>query len=133
MSDSGDTTALEGLSASAPRAVDVRPGSMYEDRGMMRNESLGKARRCPSCRGVMSKSSRLILSPLAGLAVALAGFAFMAGYGVVTNFYQPPWYAKFCLPALYYIGSLLVGAGLLFFFIRERVWRCARCREIVKR
>jgi hypothetical protein len=57
----------------------------------------------------------------------------MTGYGVAIDFFQPPWYAKFCLPAFYYIGSLLIGAGIVFFFLRERVWRCPRCRETAKR
>ncbi len=81
----------------------------------------------------MVRSTRMVLSPMAGIALILLGAAFMAIYGVAANFYQTPWYLKFGLPALYYVGSLFVGIGILFFFIREKVWKCYKCREIRKR
>ncbi len=75
----------------------------------------------------------MILSPFAGLLLLVFGAALMSGYGMATNFYQTPWFLKFVLPAIYYIGSIFVGVGLLFFFIREKVWKCKGCREIRKR
>jgi uncharacterized membrane protein SirB2 len=75
----------------------------------------------------------MILSPLAGLLLLFTGSALMVLYGLSTNFYQTPWYARFLLPASYYIGSLFLGVGLLFFFIREKIWYCENCKELDKR
>ena len=75
----------------------------------------------------------MILSPSAGLMLLALGATLMTGYGMATNFYQTPWFLKFALPAVYYIGSIFVGVGLLFFFIREKVWKCNDCKEIRKR
>lgn len=94
---------------------------------------MGKVKLCDGCGGVMAKSSRMILSPLAGFVVILLGAVLMTLYGLATNFYQPPWFVKFILPAGYYVGSIFLGVGILFFFIREKVWTCHRCKEIRKR
>jgi hypothetical protein len=93
----------------------------------------GRVKLCTSCGGVMGKSSRMILSPLSALLLIVVGTALMAFYGLSTNFYQTPWFIKFSLPAVYYIGSILVAVGILFFFIREKVWKCDKCRDIRKR
>jgi hypothetical protein len=93
----------------------------------------GRVKLCPDCNGVMTKSSRMILSPFSGLLLLIMGMLLMALYGLATNFFQVPWFAKYALPAIYYIGSILLGVGILFFFVRERVWKCDRCREIRKR
>jgi hypothetical protein len=93
----------------------------------------GRVKMCASCGGIMKKSSRMILTPLSGIALALTGTALMFLYGLATNFYHVSWYVRFVLPAAYYIGSLFVGIGILFFFIRERVWACPNCRESTKR
>jgi hypothetical protein len=61
------------------------------------------------------------------------GAALMTFYGLATNFYQIPWFMKFALPAGYYIGSIFIGVGILFFFIREKVWDCPRCKDMRKR
>ncbi|MCA1961996.1 MAG: alkaline shock response membrane anchor protein AmaP [Desulfomonile sp.] len=81
----------------------------------------------------MAKSSRMVLSVGAGFLLILVGVGLMAAYGLATNFFQTPWFIKFALPAMYYVGSLFVGVGILFFFIREKVWRCEHCREVRKR
>jgi TRAP-type C4-dicarboxylate transport system permease small subunit len=81
----------------------------------------------------MRKSSRRILSAPAGIILIILGSFLMGGYGFFTNFYQAPWFVRFALPAMYYIGSILIGVGLLFFFIRENVWRCVDCKEMTKR
>lgn len=81
----------------------------------------------------MRKSSRRVLSAPAGVVLILIGLLLMAGYGFFTNFYQAPWFLRFALPALYYIGSILMGIGVIFFFIRENIWRCADCKEMTKR
>ena len=94
---------------------------------------MGKVKLCEGCGGVMARSSRMILSPVAGIAVILLGAALMTSYGLATNFYQTPWFVKFVLPAGYYVGSIFIGVGVLFFFIREKVWSCHRCKEIRKR
>lgn len=110
--------------------------SSHRDRDLSRFEdrlSAGKAKLCASCGGVMAKSSRMILSVSAGLLLIVLGALLMALYGVASNFYQTPWYLKFALPAAYYIGSLFVGIGILFFFIRERVWICKKCKESTRR
>lgn len=56
---------------------------------------MGKVKLCDGCGGVMAKSSRMILSPLAGFVVILLGAVLMTLYGLATNFYQPPWFVKF--------------------------------------
>jgi TRAP-type C4-dicarboxylate transport system permease small subunit len=88
---------------------------------------------CGVCGGVMRKSSRRILSVPAGIILIILGSFLMGGYGFFTNFYQAPWFVRFALPAMYYIGSILIGVGLLFFFIRENVWRCVDCKEMTQR
>jgi len=93
----------------------------------------GKVKLCSGCGGGMIKASRMILSPLSGTWLVALGVILMALYGLATNFYQPPWFVKFALPAGYYLGSIFIGVGVLFFFIREKVWSCPRCKEIAKR
>jgi hypothetical protein len=93
----------------------------------------GKVKMCESCGGVMSKTTRMILSPFCGLLLIALGVGLMVIYGLATNFYQPPWFIKFALPAGYYVGSIFIGVGILFFFIREKVWICDKCKEIRKR
>lgn len=88
---------------------------------------------CGVCGGVMRKSSRRVLSALAGIILILVGVLFMAAYGFFTNFYQAPWLVRFALPALYYIGSIFISVGAIFFFVRENIWRCVDCEEICKR
>ena len=92
-----------------------------------------KVKLCGVCGGVMRKSSRRILSAPAGVVIILLGLFLMAGYGFFTNFYQAPWFMRFALPALYYIGSIFIAVGIVFFFIRENVWRCVDCKEMLKR
>jgi hypothetical protein len=124
------------FSRSAVGPNDAQRGTTHNDPGVLRPElvgSAGKGRYCASCRGRMKKSSRMVLSPLSGALLVALGCVFTAAYGAAVNFLQPPWYVKFCLPAIYYIGSLFIGAGGVFFFIRERVWRCPRCGDISKR
>jgi len=109
-------------------------GSPGRDAQMYRTRvNVGKVKLCGSCGSVMVRSTRMVLSPIAGVALILLGAGFMAAYGLATNFLHTPWYLKFGLPALYYVGSLFVGVGILFFFIREKVWKCYKCREIRKR
>jgi hypothetical protein len=93
----------------------------------------GKVKNCSSCGGVMTRSSRMILSGIAGLTLMVLGAVFLTVYGLATSFYQAPWFLKFLLPASYYLGSIFIGVGILFFFIREKVWYCSRCKEIAKR
>jgi hypothetical protein len=93
----------------------------------------GRVKFCSACGGIMRKSSRRILSAPAGILLVILGALLMVLYGLATNFYQVPWFAAFALPAGYYLGSLFVGIGVLFFFIRERVWICPSCREMSKR
>jgi hypothetical protein len=93
----------------------------------------GKVKLCGSCGGVMSKSSRMILSSLAAILLVGLGVGLMVGYGLATNFFQTPWYVRYALPASYYVGSLFVGVGILFFFIREKIWYCPKCKGIDKR
>jgi hypothetical protein len=109
----------------AKRTTDppARPRSGYGERGKL----------CTDCGSPMKRTSRMILSPSAGLMLLALGAVLMTGYGTATNFYQTPWFLKFALPAVYYIGSIFIGVGLLFFFIREKVWKCNNCREIRKR
>jgi hypothetical protein len=124
---------------------DVKDGPAHEDRyysGKARDNDFsrfqsrlrqGKVKLCASCGEVMSKSSRRILSAPWGIALIVLGGVLMTAYGMATNFYQPPWYIKFALPAAYYVGSIFVGVGILFFFIREKVWNCHKCKVIEKR
>lgn len=111
-----------------PAASQDKEFSRFQDR--LRQ---GKIKLCGGCGGVMTKSSRMILSAPAGLALIIIGTLHMVLYGLATNFYQPPWFIKFVLPAGYYVGSIFIGVGVLFFFIRERIWLCKRCREMAKR
>ena len=99
------------------------------DEGLRR----GRPRFCPHCGSVMAKSSRMVLSAAAAFLLILVGAGLMGAYGLATNFLQTPWFIKFSLPAMYYVGSLFIGVGVLFFFIREKVWRCEHCREVRKR
>jgi hypothetical protein len=94
---------------------------------------MGKVKLCDACGGVIVTSSRMILSALAGLALIALGGILMALYGFATNFYEPPWFVRFLLPAGYYLGSIMVGVGIIFFFIREKIWYCSKCGEIRKR
>lgn len=124
------------FSVTADRLDDPSSGGPSPSRDVHRFQTrvnVGKVKLCGSCGSVMVRSTRMVLSPMAGIALILLGAAFMAIYGVAANFYQTPWYLKFGLPALYYVGSLFVGIGILFFFIREKVWKCYKCREIRKR
>lgn len=93
----------------------------------------GRVKLCFECGGVMTRSTRMVLSPVAGLILILLGAALMAAYGLALNFFQTPWFVEFALPAAYYVGSLFVGVGILFFFVRERIWKCGKCRLIHKR
>lgn len=93
----------------------------------------GRVKFCSSCGGIMRKSSRRVLSAPAGVALVILGAILMVLYGLATNFYQVPWFTTFALPAAYYLGSIFMGVGILFFFIRERVWICPTCREMSKR
>lgn len=93
----------------------------------------GRSKVCGLCGGLMRKSSRRVLSAIAGCMLIVLGAALMALYGLAINFFQVPWYATFALPAGYYIGSLFVGVGVLFFFIRERIWYCPNCQHVDKR
>jgi hypothetical protein len=93
----------------------------------------GKVKLCASCGGVMTRSSRMMLSPGSGLLVVVMGALLMTSYGLATNFFQPPWFIRFALPAAYYVGSIFVSVGILFFFVRERVWYCGKCKEMDKR
>ncbi len=94
---------------------------------------MGKVKLCNSCGGVMAKSSRMILSAPAGLGLIAVGALLMALHGFAINFYQPPWFLRYLLPAAYYVGSIMLGVGVIFFFIREKIWYCHRCGEIHKR
>lgn len=93
----------------------------------------GKVKLCSACGGVMGKSSRMILSSVAATLLIALGALLMVLYGLALHFYQPAWYARFALPAAYYVGSIFVGVGILFFFIREKIWFCPACKEIDKR
>lgn len=98
-----------------------------------RRLTTGRVKLCSGCGGVMTRSSRMVISPLSALVLIILGFVLMVMYGFASNFYEPPWYMKFALPAVYYIGSIFIGVGILLFFIREKVWKCYTCREIRKR
>lgn len=93
----------------------------------------GKVRLCNECGEVMTKSTRMVLSPFAGLVLVILGTLHMAAYGFATNFYESPWFLTFVLPSVYYVGSIFIGVGVVFFFVRERVWKCRGCREVRKR
>ncbi|MEW6352574.1 MAG: hypothetical protein AB1646_26300 [Thermodesulfobacteriota bacterium] len=93
----------------------------------------GKVKLCANCNEVMVKSSRMVLSPFAGIVLTLLGASFLVGYGFAVNFLQTPWYVKFSLPAMYYVGAIFIGVGILFFFIREKVWFCQGCKDVRKR
>jgi hypothetical protein len=93
----------------------------------------GKIRICPECGEIMGKANRMVLSPVSGFILIVLGVAHMVLYGVVTNYLQAPWSLKFALPAVYYVGSIFIGVGVVFFFIRERVWVCKRCGVVSKR
>lgn len=88
---------------------------------------------CGVCGGVMRKSSRRVLSASAGMVLILTGLLLIAVYGFFTNFYQAPWLVRFALPALYYIGAILIGFGIVSFFVWENIWRCFDCKEMTKR
>ncbi len=75
----------------------------------------------------------MLLSPASGLLVILLGTGLITYYGIATNFLQTPWFLKFILPACYYIGAIFLGVGILFFFLREKIWKCQNCKEIRKR
>jgi len=94
---------------------------------------MGKVKLCNGCGGVMAKSSRMILSAPAGLGLIALGALLMALHGLAINFYQPPWFLRYLLPAAYYVGSIMLGVGVIFLFIREKIWYCHRCSEIHKR
>ncbi len=94
---------------------------------------MGKVKLCNSCGGVMAKSSRMILSAPAGLGLIVLGALLMALHGLAINFYQPPWFLRYLLPAAYYVGSIMLCVGAIFFFIREKIWYCHRCGDIHKR
>ncbi len=93
----------------------------------------GRIKLCSCCGGMMIRSSRMVLSGASGVMLVLLGALLMTGYGVATNFLQPPWYIKFALPSAYYIASIFIAVGGVFFFIREKVWVCEKCREMCKR
>jgi hypothetical protein len=103
------------------------PSGLYDAAGG------GRGKICSSCGRMMKKSTRMILSPLAAIAVTILGALLMFFYGMATNFYQVPWSVKFALPAAYYVGSIFAGLGILFFFIREKVWFCKGCKAMDKR
>jgi len=93
----------------------------------------GKVRVCRACGGIMNKSSRMVLSAVGGILLVGLGAGLMVSYGLAKNFLQTPWYLQFALPASYYVGALFIGVGILFFFIRERIWYCPECKGIDKR
>lgn len=117
-----------GFSTSASNTLTQNELNRFQDRLRKR-----RLRTCPSCSALMTKSSRRVLAASAGGGLVLIGILLMTTYGLATNFYDPPWFLKFALPALYYVGSLFIGVGVIFFFIRERVWRCTECRALFKR
>jgi hypothetical protein len=81
----------------------------------------------------MKKSSRRVFSAIGAAALIVLGAALMSMYGLAINFFQVHWAVAFALPAAYYVGSLFVGVGVVFFFVRERVWYCPNCQHIDKR
>ena len=93
----------------------------------------GKVKICSECGSVMTKSSRMILSPVPSLLLVVLGTLHMIAYGFATKIYEVPWFLKFVLPSIYYIGSIFIAFGVMFFFFRERVWQCQNCREVNKR
>lgn len=93
----------------------------------------GRVKLCGGCGGIMKKSSRAVLSIPSGIGLLGLGVVLMAFYGYATNFLEVPWVVKFALPAVYYIGSIFIAFGVLFLFIRERIWKCDRCAEMSSR
>lgn len=93
----------------------------------------GRPKVCAWCGGLMRKSSRRVLSAIGAFVLVCLGAGLMALYGLAINFFQVPWYATFALPAAYYVGSLLVGVGIVLLFIRERIWYCPNCQQVDKR
>jgi hypothetical protein len=128
-----DFGSVYALAEDSPEAFAARGAQQKADQSWQRYRAPGRGKFCIDCGSPMKRTSRMILSPLAGLLLLAFGGALMTGYGMATNFYQTPWFLKFVLPAIYYIGSIFVGVGLLFFFIREKVWKCRGCKEIRKR
>ncbi len=130
--DSGKLFAVKeaGPSTRARRRIDQSDSDFntFQDRLRM-----GKVKLCGSCGGVMAKSSRMILSAPAGIGLIVLGALLMGLHGYAINFYQPPWFLRYLLPAAYYVGSIMLGVGAIFFFIREKIWYCHRCSEIQKR
>jgi hypothetical protein len=95
---------------------------------------MGRIKLCSTCGAMMVRSSRMILSGTSGVMLTLLGAVLVFCYGFATNFLNHvPWYIKFVLPASYYIGSIFLGVGVLFFFIREKIWLCEKCKEVSKR
>jgi hypothetical protein len=93
----------------------------------------GKVKLCTACGGVMNKTSRMILSPLAAILLMIFGGGLVALYGLCIHYWRPAWYITYALPAMYYSGTMFMGVGMLFFFIREKIWYCRKCKEINKR
>lgn len=93
----------------------------------------GRVKLCRDCGGIMKKSSRAVLSIPFGIGLLGLGIILMGFYGYATNFLEVPWFVKFALPAVYYIGSIFIAFGVLFLFIRERIWKCGRCAEMSSR
>ncbi len=75
----------------------------------------------------------MLLSALSGISLITLGLACMALYGAGKHFLKPPWYVEFAMPGVYYLGALFIGCGTIFFFLREKIWICEKCREIRKR
>jgi hypothetical protein len=133
--NSHDNGKLFAVKEAAPsgrvrRRIDPPDGDLntFQDRLRM-----GKVKLCNSCGGVMAKSSRMVLSAPAGLGLIVLGALLMALHGLAINFYQPPWFLRYLLPAAYYVGSIMLCVGAIFFFIREKIWYCHKCSEIYKR
>ncbi len=101
--------------------------------GLSENARFQPSGVCPYCAGGLKKTSRVILSIPSAIVLVLFGVALMVFYGYATNFSQFPWYVRFALPAAYYIGSIFIGVGVIFFFIRERIWRCRECGQFWRR
>ena len=77
------------------------PGPAFDDEASARFQlrlQSGKVKICPTCGEVMSRATRMILSPVAGILLLILGLSVMAGYGLVINFVQTPWYLKFFCP-----------------------------------
>jgi hypothetical protein len=102
-------------------------------RGFKERIRHGKIRICEACGGIMIKSCRPVLSRLSGCLLVVFGLVLFAMYGLMVNFTQLPWFLKFIMPGMYYMGAIFTATGVIFFFIRERVWLCEQCRDISKR